>query len=115
VDHKSVEELEILLTCTSALERIIVMLEAKETIGTKKTVTKKDVSYGRKEMTWTSRAIVIYFFLHPLLGKKDLQLTSEIFNVNKRTLEGWVSKEEQNWHGLVSNLSFDDVVEALPS
>ena len=49
VDWKSVEELEFLLACTSALERIIVMLEAKETIGTKKTVTKKDVSYEGKK------------------------------------------------------------------
>ena len=68
-------------------------------------------------MTWMSRAIVIYFFLHPLLGKKDLQATSEIFNVNKRTLEGWATKEEskRRWHGMVSDLSFDDIVEALPS
>ena len=43
VDRKSVKQLEILLACTFALERIIVTLEGKETITTKKTVTSNDV------------------------------------------------------------------------
>ena len=43
-------------------------------------------------------------------------MTAEIFEINVRTLEGWITKSEfkKKWQSLVSDLSFDNVLDVLP-
>ena len=40
------------------------------------------------EMSWTERAQVCSFYYHPALGNKDLGLTSVVYSLNPRTIEG---------------------------
>ena len=112
--RKSVEELDIELECCLLMERLISCLELEEATRNKSTVQK--VKKGRNELDWTSRSVLIYFYLHPVLGKKDIARSAELFRICPRTLEGWVTKQDikKRWSSIVNDLKFDDVVRAMP-
>ena len=71
---------------------------------------------GRNELDWTSCSAIIYFYLHPALGTKDLVPTAELFGMTPRTLEEWVIKADmkKRWIWIVNDLKFDDVVQVIP-
>ena len=108
--RKSVKELDIELECCLLMERLISCLELEET--TRKRSTVQNVKKGRKELDWTSCSVIVYFYLHPALGKKDLVRCAELFRISPCTLEGWVMKAnmKKRWSLIVKNLKFDDVI-----
>ena len=91
-ERKSVDELDRELECALCVERLICSIEAHDTASSRNTV--RYVLKGRNELDWTSRSVIIYFFLHPSLGKKDLERSAGLFRVNPRTLEGWLTKDD---------------------
>ena len=48
------------------------------------------------EMSWTECAQVCCFYYHPALGNKDLALTSVVYSLNPKTIEGWCKKSSMN-------------------
>lgn len=70
----------------------------------------------RHEVTWTTKAIFIYFHLHPFFANKDFNVTCTIFKLKAMTIRNWLVKRERivKWLGLVEQLSFDEVLAALP-
>ena len=60
--------------------------------------------------------MIIHFHLHPALGNKDLLKSSQVFSVNPKTLEGWMTKTSMKikWADMVGDLNFDDVVNSIP-
>ena len=68
--RKAVKELDIEMECCSAIDQIISCLELKETTSNRCTV--QNVKKGRNELHWTSCSAIIYFYLYPALGRKDL-------------------------------------------
>ena len=73
----------------------------------------------RNELTWTKRAQVIYFYLHPNLGNKSKTLTEMVFpNVNVRTtMKGWLTKKEMiaKWLQIVEKMDGISVKNAVPN
>lgn len=63
-------------------------------------------------LTWVERAYIIFYHLHPELGKKNTKFTAEKFNVNRRTLEGWLHKESSicRWLPLVDEIKVRDLI-----
>ena len=61
--------------------------------------------------------MIIYFFLHPSLGKKDLEQSAGLFRVNPCTLERWLTKNDMKKKraSMVNHLKFYDVVRAIPN
>jgi len=39
-----------------------------------------------RELSWTQRASIIYFYLHPFMGRKDMKFTSKLFSINVRRM-----------------------------
>jgi hypothetical protein len=112
--RKSVHDLDIELECAVVLEKLINSLEIRE-----KSLKTKSVNFAKQrksELTWASRSVIIYFFLHPILGKNDYERTAALFRISARTLEGWITKAEmkRRWGSLVNELRFDDVVGSIP-
>ena len=114
-ERKSVDELDRELECALCIERLISFIGVHDTASSRNTV--RYVLKGRNELDWTSRSVIIYFFLHPSLGKKDLERSAGLFRVNPRTLEGWLTKDnmKKKWASMVNDLKFDDVVRAIPN
>ena len=113
--RKSAEELDIELECCLSMERLISCLELEEATRNKN-IFHKQVKQVKNEFDWMSRSVIIYFYLHPVLGKMDFARTAELFRISPRTLEGWVTKKEmkKRWSSIVKDLKFDDVVQAIP-
>ena len=97
------------------MEDILKCIEARESVQ-RQSLSQQVVLKGKAEVNWTTRAVVVYFYYHPLLGRKDLALTSSIFGFNEKTVEGWIFKKEfrAKWYEIVTHFGFDDVVAALP-
>jgi len=69
-----------------------------------------------RELSWTQRASIIYFYLHPFMGRIDMKFTSKLFSINSRTLEGWLTKKEMisKWLTIVRNLDGRSVRKCIP-
>ena len=105
-EQKTVEDIQIQLVCMSTLEHIVFSIEQLDQSGNKKTVHHCSVTTGRAELNWTSKAVIIFFYLHDLLGNRNLDMIAEIFKINVRTLEGWITKSEFKKNGGVWFLTF---------
>ena len=71
---------------------------------------------GRKELPWSTKATVIYFYLHPQLAQENIKFTENVFGVNSITVLGWLRKKElrARWIDYVGDLSFDMVLKSIP-
>eukprot|EP00474_Spongospora_subterranea_P004024 CRZ04482.1 hypothetical protein [Spongospora subterranea] len=54
------------------------------------------LSKRTKELSWLQRSAVVFFYLHPKLGRRDYQLTSKVFARPKATIKYWVTSIECN-------------------
>lgn len=110
----SVADMERRIAVVDTMESIIKKVEAAQIQQLHKTVPK--IFKQRKEMTWFQRAVIVYYHLHPLLGKQSYENTQRMFDVKFKTLEGWLSKTSfvEKWHQIVKDFNFDDVVKQLP-
>ena len=113
-ERKSVDDLDRELECAMCIEGLISSIEQKDNRETKNTVNY--FLKGRTELDWNSRSVIIYFYFHNFLGKKDLYRTAGLFRVNPRTLEGWITKMDMKskWTSMVKELKFDDVLRSIP-
>ena len=108
--------MEVYISCSEVLEKILLEVENRSLSESsrKKSITK--FNFGRKELTWESRAIIIYYYLHPLLGNRDILAAVNLFGICWNTLKGWLHKNHfrKRWTNIVTHLVFEDVLEVLP-
>ena len=113
----TIHELEVSLGCSEVLEKIIKKIEMKEGCDcndSRKTIF--SMYSGRKELTWETRSLIIYYHLHQLLGNRDIEKATSLFGVCLNTLKAWLTKThyKQRWISLVRNLKFEDVLRVIP-
>jgi len=65
----------------------------------------------RVVLTWTTKAVAIFMFLHPLLLNKDAQRAADMFSVSRTTLVTWLSKDAKRcdvpkWFDMVKQLTW---------
>lgn len=77
----------------------------------------KPFSKRDKELSWSQRAVVIFFFLHRLLGNKNMALTCEaLLRKSAATIRSWLCKRDRNkWVPLVERLTVRQVVNGIPN
>jgi len=65
--------------------------------------------------SWIQRAYILFIYLHPRMGNKDLDYTCQLTGVKGNTLLGWVRKSEmmQCWVPIVSALTANEVLRVL--
>ena len=70
----------------------------------------------KREYLWSERSCIIYFYLHPFMGHRNLDLTASIFSVNKTTLKGWLAKSDmiKRWLPIVEKLNGTSVKASIP-
>ena len=74
IEEKAVtgKDSEIMLTCVDVLEEVVTKISEGSEVNSGWSPLVK----GRMELPWSSKAYIIYFFLHPNLGNFDTALTS---------------------------------------
>jgi hypothetical protein len=77
-----------------------------------RSLTKKLVS-----CTWIQCSLIIFIYLHPQMGNKDLDNTCRLTGVKANTLLGWIIKPRliEYWVKIVSSLNANDTLKSLPS
>ena len=70
-----------------------------------------------KELNWTQRSCIIFFYLHPFMGGKSIHFMAKVFSINYCTLEGWLSKSDMilQWIPIVKNMSGRSVRDCIPA
>lgn len=70
-----------------------------------------------KELTWTQRTFVMFFYTHRRLGNKNMSLTCRAFNRRKpATIRSWFrTREARKWIPLIRRLTVDQVIAAIPN
>ena len=80
------------------VESIRVALEIK--FGEKKCASKlKFTGIIKPFLSWTQRADVIYFALHPGFANGDIFLAAEVFDIPERSIRSWLNNNTcySNW------------------
>ena len=98
------------------MERIVGDIEIK--YGKKNPATKvKFVGRIKKpHLTWKQRADIIYFMLHPGFANKDVNLTSEVFEIPPSTLRTWLKENRfyGKWVPFAKNFQPNKVQRTIP-
>jgi hypothetical protein len=57
--------------------------------------------------TWKQCAVIVFIFLHPRIGQRNLELTCSLTGVKERTLSGWLCQKKmiQMWVDLVKDMT----------
>jgi len=65
--------------------------------------------------TWFQRSFIIFMFLHPCMGAKDVAYTCKVTGVKENTLLGWLVKPElvACWLTIVAAIKASDILGAL--
>ncbi|KAF4140656.1 hypothetical protein GN958_ATG10150 [Phytophthora infestans] len=85
-------------------------------------VDDKDISRIRSKalhyntLTWKERSVVIFYYLHPLLGNKDAEVTCRVFGVRHATFTNWVTKHSYypKWVPFVEFMTVRTVLNSIP-
>ena len=91
------------------VESIIVSLEIK--FGEKKCASKfKFTGRIKPFLSWTQRADVISFALHPGFANVDIFLAAEVFDIPERTIRTWLNNNTcySNWIPFAKSLVTDN-------
>ena len=66
--------------------------------------------------TWIQRAYIIFIYLHPQMGNKDVDYTCQLTGVKANTLLGWVRKSKmiECWISIVAAIRANEVLRVLP-
>jgi hypothetical protein len=77
-----------------------------------RSLTKKLVS-----RTWIQRSFIIFIYLHPQMGNKNIDYTCRLTGVKANTLLGWITKPSliECWIKIVTSLKARDTLKSLPS
>ena len=106
---------EILAECNPIGEKILPLpVDGKE----KKYTYKGPIltESRKRELLWSERACIIFFYLHPFMGYQNLDVTASVFKVNRGTLKGWLAKRDMilRWLPIVEKLDGLSVKQAIP-
>lgn len=79
-------------------------------------VKPRSLSPQQCHRSWFQRSFIIFMYLHPRIGCKDVDFTSALTGVKKNTLIGWLSKPNliSCWLPIVASYKASDIVGALP-
>lgn len=66
--------------------------------------------------TWIQRSYIIFIFLHPHMGNRDIDYTCKLTGVKANTLLGWFRKSGmiECWISIVASLRANEVIRVLP-
>jgi len=66
--------------------------------------------------TWLQRSNIIFLFLHPQVGNRNLNTTASLTGVNERTLSGWLTQKKmiEVWVDIVEDMTAEVALKALP-
>ena len=67
------------------------------------------------EISWTERAQVCCFYYHSAIENKGLALTSVVYSLNRKTIEGWCRKSSMipTWCDLARNITVSQILTGL--
>lgn len=80
-------------------------------------------SHGEKKSTeryitrtWHEKSQAIFFYLHPRLGDRNVELTCTIFGMNCYTFMNWIQQPRyfSKWTSFVQNFTFADIIDHIP-
>jgi hypothetical protein len=68
-----------------------------------------------REMSWENRAMAVFFFHHPQLGRNNIALTARVLEMNPSTLKDWVHSKalRPKWAPYIPSLNASTVVSSL--
>ncbi len=66
--------------------------------------------------TWLQRSNIIFLFLHPQVGNRNINTTASLTGVNERTLSGWLTQKKmiEIWVDIVEDMTAEVALKALP-
>ncbi|EEY56823.1 cleavage induced hypothetical protein [Phytophthora infestans T30-4] len=67
-------------------------------------------------LTWKERSVVIFYYLHPLLGNKDAEVKCRVFGVRHATFTNWVTKHSYypKWVPFVEFMTVRTALNSIP-
>jgi hypothetical protein len=65
--------------------------------------------------TWKQRAIIIFIFLHPKIGNRNMDLTCLLTRVKHPTLSGWLCQKRMMWVDIVEDMNASVAIMSPPS
>jgi hypothetical protein len=67
--------------------------------------------------TWKQRAVIIFIFLHPEIGRRSHEVTCFLTGVKERTLSGWLTQKRmiQMWVDVVEDMKAEIAIRSLPA
>lgn len=83
------DEMESVIVCLDVMSEIIDEVESRYEENNNKVLLQ--VVKGRKEFPWSTKSVIIYFYLHEHLGNRDHQFTGNVFSVNTIFHRYWQS------------------------
>jgi hypothetical protein len=84
---------------------------------TVKTVTAcRSLCAKYKSRTWLQRSNIIFLFLHPQVGNRNIRTTADLTGVKERTLSGWLTQKKmiEMWVDIVEDMTAEVALKALP-
>jgi hypothetical protein len=68
-------------------------------------------------LKWDVHAVIVLIFLHPRIGRRNLELTYLLTGVKERTLSGWLCQKKmiQIWVDLVKDMTAEVALKSSPS
>ena len=67
--------------------------------------------------TWKQRAVIIFIFLHPEIGRRSHEITCLLTGVKEQTLSGWLTQKRmvQMWVDVVEDMKAEIAIRSLPA
>jgi hypothetical protein len=89
---------------------------AKDASANAVVVKPRSVTPHQCRCSWFQHSFIIFMFLHPSIGCKDVDYASTLTEVKKNTLIGWLSKPNliSCWLPIVATVKASAIVGALP-
>ena len=127
--HQIEEKYEVDTVVKKTMDRIITKLERMDVMFHRKqgqqTKHQRPASAPNQKFTgrqtkptlsWADKSNIIYFYLHPNLGNRNIDIVCALFDVKEKTVRGWLTSGSfvRKWLPQVRLLSPRDVVKSLP-
>lgn len=95
----------------------VIQVENQEHVCSEALASTRSLSCQKAQRSWLQRANIIFLFLHPRIGQKNLAITSALSGVNEHTLSGWLHQKKMiaTWIDYVEDLTASMAMKALPS
>lgn len=95
----------------------VVQVKSPEHVCSEALASTRSLSCKKEHRSWIQRANIIFLFLHPRIGHKNLAITSALSGVNEHTLSGWLHQRKMiaTWIDFVEELTASVAMKALPS